>query len=113
MDRAIPEINRYVTERQIKVNKNLHKQKLKSVAKIIDMSEPASLSHPINKAKKEQMVDGKPFYSLIFGRAMQRNRTEKQNASSKNDLDPHIRPQQKCFRKLRLLYPSYQIAVKK
>jgi vacuolar-type H+-ATPase subunit B/Vma2 len=61
MDRAIPEINKYVTERQIKVNKNLHKQKLKSVGKIIDMSEPASLSRPFNKAKKEQMVDGKPF----------------------------------------------------
>jgi vacuolar-type H+-ATPase subunit B/Vma2 len=61
MDRAIPEINKYVTERQIRVNKNLHKQKLRSVGKIIDMSEPSSLSYPFNKAKKEQMIDGKPF----------------------------------------------------
>jgi hypothetical protein len=53
MDRAIPEINRFVTEREIKVNRNNHKNKLREVGKVIDMSEPVSLSRPFNKAKKE------------------------------------------------------------
>jgi hypothetical protein len=66
MDRAIPEINRFVTERQNKVNRTYHKNKLREIGKVIDMSEPVSLSRPFNKAKKEQMVDGKfAFYMLI------------------------------------------------
>ena len=59
MDRAIPEINRYVTERQIRVNRAYHKDKLRSIRKVIDMSQPSCLNYPINKAKREQLLDGK------------------------------------------------------
>jgi hypothetical protein len=59
MDRALPEYNRQCVEREMKVNRLGHKDRLRTVSKQIDMGEPSSLSYPPNKAKKEQMVEGK------------------------------------------------------
>jgi hypothetical protein len=58
MDRAIPEINRIIVQRQVQQNKAFHRIKLRSVNKTINNDPPVSLSYPINKKNKEQMVEG-------------------------------------------------------
>jgi len=53
MDRGIPEINRHISERQTKVNKRIHYQKIRQVQPLIDNAKPTAMLHPIIKAKKE------------------------------------------------------------
>ena len=59
MDRAIPEINRHTAERIRMENRMIHKTNLKEIKPSVNNSLPASMFHPIVKAKKEQMIEGK------------------------------------------------------
>ena len=59
MDRAIPEINRHIMSRMRLENKRKHKSSLRSVKPSVDNALPDSMYHPIVKAKKEQMIEGK------------------------------------------------------
>jgi hypothetical protein len=63
MDRALPEFNRLIVQRQNQLNKAHHLIKLRTVTAGINTSVPSSLHYPINKQKKEMMVEGKfKFY---------------------------------------------------
>lgn len=62
MDRAIPEVNKYVAKRQLSLVKALHKDKLKSMQKLVDNKLPTSYYFPINKKNKEQMIEGNKNY---------------------------------------------------
>ena len=59
MDRAIPEINRHTVHRMRQENRAKHKDMLRNVKPSVDNSLPNSMYHPIVKAKKEQMIEGK------------------------------------------------------
>ena len=66
MDKSIPEINRFVAEREVKMNRQLHKQRIREVTKQIDMGLRQGYANPINKAKKELIVEGKLFCFFMF-----------------------------------------------
>ena len=59
MDRAIPEINRHVAQRMRQESRQKHKETLRAVKPSVDNALPESMFHPIVKAKKEQMIEGK------------------------------------------------------
>lgn len=59
MDRAIPEVNRQIAKKELQNSKRIHKMKLQAAVPAVDNSLPSALLHPIIKAKKEQMVEGK------------------------------------------------------
>ena len=59
MDKAIPEINRHVVSRMRQEDRSKHKAMLRAVKPTVDNSLPGSMYHPIVKAKKEQMIEGK------------------------------------------------------
>lgn len=59
MDKAIPEINRHTMARMRSENRMKHKASLRSVKPTVNNSLPESMYHPIVKAKKEQMIEGK------------------------------------------------------
>jgi len=59
MDRAIPEINRPIAQKQLYEAKRAFRARLKEVKGAIDNSLPCSMQHPIVKLKKEQMIEGK------------------------------------------------------
>lgn len=59
MDRGIPEINRHIVSRMRQASRTKHKASLKSVKPTVDNALPESMYHPIVKAKKEQMIEGK------------------------------------------------------
>ena len=59
MDKAIPEINRHIMERMRQETRKKHKQNLRAVKPTVDNALPESMYHPIVKAKKEQMIEGK------------------------------------------------------
>ena len=56
---AIPEINRHTASRTRQENLVKHKHALREMKPSIDNSLPSSMYHPIVKAKKEQMIEGK------------------------------------------------------
>ena len=56
---AIPEINRHTATRTRQENLQKHRQNLREVKPSIDNALPNSMYHPIVKAKKEQMIEGK------------------------------------------------------
>lgn len=62
MDRALPEFNRLIMQRQNQVNKAHHITKLRSVTAAVNNSTPVSLQHPINKRNKEMQIEGRLFY---------------------------------------------------
>lgn len=59
MDRAIPEINRHTAERIRHQSRQKHKAMLRNIKSSVDNGLPESMYHPIVKAKKEQMIEGK------------------------------------------------------
>lgn len=59
MDKAIPEINRHIVDRMRQENRSKHKAMLRAVKPTVDNALPESMYHPIVKAKKEQMIEGK------------------------------------------------------
>lgn len=59
MDRAIPEINRHIAQRMRQEHRMKHKASLRAVKASVDNSLPESMFHPIVKAKKEQMIEGR------------------------------------------------------
>ena len=59
MDRALPEFNRVIIERENLKNRRKHKSRLRGIVGTIDQSPPIGYNYPINKAKKEQLVEGK------------------------------------------------------
>ena len=59
MYNAIPEINRHTASRTRQDNLFKHKVAIRSMKPSIDNSLPTSMYHPIVKAKKEQMIEGK------------------------------------------------------
>ena len=59
MDRAIPEINRHIVQRIRQDSRQKHKSTLRTVKPSVDNALPESMFHPIVKAKKEQMIEGK------------------------------------------------------
>lgn len=59
MDRAICEGNRVVNSRAKKLNKIIHRQKVRSISKGVDNETPYSLTHPQNKRSKEFKIEGK------------------------------------------------------
>ena len=63
MDKAIPEINRHIMARMRLENKRKHKSSLRAVKPSVDNALPDSMYHPIVKAKKEQMIEGKLIHS--------------------------------------------------
>ena len=65
MDRALPEFNRLIVQRQNQINKAHHQIKLRTVQASINNSVPVSLQHPINKRNKEMMVEGTFFLTLL------------------------------------------------
>ena len=64
---AIPEINRHTASRTRQEHLVKHKQTLREMKPSIDNSLPNSMYHPIVKAKKEQMIEGK---SELTGRIL-------------------------------------------
>jgi len=52
MDRAIPEVNRITTQRQIMINLSKHKNALKNLRKSVDNELPIGYQFPQNKSKK-------------------------------------------------------------
>ena len=75
MDRALPEFNRVVCQRQRQVDRAHHQVKLRTIRPAINMAPPASTHHPINKLKKQMMIEGKfPVASLCLSRPMHRDR---------------------------------------
>ena len=65
MDRAIPEINRHTMHRMRQESRQKHKEMLRNVKPSVDNSLPSSMYHPIVKAKKEQMIEGKRQMRLL------------------------------------------------
>ena len=59
MYNAIPEINRHTATRTRQDNLFKHKVAIRAMKPAIDNSLPTSMYHPIVKAKKEQMIEGK------------------------------------------------------
>ena len=59
MDRGIPEFNRVIIDREVRKNRVRHRSRLREVGSTIDQSPPIGYNYPINKAKKEQIVEGK------------------------------------------------------
>ena len=59
MYNAIPEINRHTATRTRQDNLFRHKVAIRHMKPSIDNSLPNSMYHPIVKAKKEQMIEGK------------------------------------------------------
>ncbi len=59
MDRAIPEVNRHIMQRMRQENRQKHKMNLRATKPTVDNALPESMYHPIVKAKKEQMIEGK------------------------------------------------------
>jgi hypothetical protein len=53
MDRAIPEYNRVVFQRQISYQRKLHKERLRGMTPRIDNSKPFSVKFPISTANKD------------------------------------------------------------
>ena len=72
MYNAIPEINRHTATRTRQDNLFKHKVAIRAMKPSIDNSLPTSMYHPIVKAKKEQMIEGKSelighIIFLLFG----------------------------------------------
>lgn len=65
MDRAIPEVSRILTQRQVEAHQLKHKAKLRQVTKTINNDPPLSLQHPFNKAGKQQIVEGRSTRLVI------------------------------------------------
>ena len=61
MYNAIPEINRHTASRTRQENLYKHRRTVKEVKPSIDNALPTSMYHPIVKAKKEQMIEGKSY----------------------------------------------------
>ncbi len=59
MDRAIPEVNRHIMQRMRQENRQKHKSNLRATKPSVDNALPESMYHPIEKKKKEQMIEGK------------------------------------------------------
>ena len=59
MDRAIPEMNRHTMHRMRQEHRHKHKDIIRNIKPTVDNSLPNSMFHPIVKAKKEQMIEGK------------------------------------------------------
>ena len=53
MDRAIPEINRPIAQKQLYEAKRAFKARLKEVKGSLDNNMPTAMMHPIVKLKKE------------------------------------------------------------
>ena len=66
MYNAIPEINRHTATRTRQDNLFKHKVAIRSMKPAIDNSLPTSMYHPIVKAKKEQMIEGKSALTDYF-----------------------------------------------
>ena len=64
MDRSIPEINRHIMHRMRQENRHKHKEQLRNIKPVVDNALPESMYHPIVKAKKEQMIEGKSFVKV-------------------------------------------------
>ena len=64
MDRALPEFNRLIVQRNLKVNKAHHYSKLRNATALINNSTPVSLVNPVNKRNKEMMVEGKSLLQM-------------------------------------------------
>ena len=59
MDRAIPEINRPIAQKQLYEAKRAFKSRLREAKGFVDNAMPNAMMHPIVKLKKEQMIEGK------------------------------------------------------
>lgn len=58
MDRAIIEGNRIMRERLLKLNKTMHREKLRSIQKSVDNDVPVTVLHPICKRSKQFKIEG-------------------------------------------------------
>ena len=58
MDRALHEGNRVVSDRAVKLNKIIHKEKIRNASKGINNNVPHSVTHPINRRSKEFQIEG-------------------------------------------------------
>jgi len=85
MDRALPEFNRLIVQRQMQVNKAHHHIKLRTVTAHINNSLPVSLQHPLNKKNKEMMVEGRKSLNVNFYRTMLRNRKIEPSFTCQNE----------------------------
>ena len=63
MYNSIPEMNRHTMQRMRQDHKHKHKDMIRNMKPSVDNSLPNSMFHPIVKAKKEQMIEGK-FYNI-------------------------------------------------
>ena len=106
MYNAIPEINRHTASRTRQDNLFKHKVAIRSMKPSIDNALPTSMYHPIVKAKKEQMIEGKcaqtglirfdlfdsvtlnSFYISYILRSMQLNRERQQDFVGAHDSHP-------------------------
>ena len=59
MYNSIPEMNRHTMQRMRQDHKHKHKDMIRNMKPSVDNSLPNSMFHPIVKAKKEQMIEGK------------------------------------------------------
>lgn len=86
MDRAIPEGNRVVHSRTQKLNKLIHKEKIKQATKGISNEVPFSLQNPGSRRSKEFIIEGKPAQTNTCRfRKMHRNRAPEPHALGEDE----------------------------
>ena len=64
MDRALPEVNRVVHQRNLNLQKRIHRDKIKYITPRIDNGQPGAMAYPISRGKKEQIIEGKYHFLL-------------------------------------------------
>ena len=62
MDRAIPEYNRIMCERELNRNKQIHKRKVRQMEPRIDNSLPSTIGYLSNNTKRDHMIERKYYY---------------------------------------------------
>ena len=73
MDRALPEFNTILHKKWNQQNKRLHKKKINQCVASVDNNLPTAVKYPINKAKKELLIECKSqisFFVTFLDRAM-------------------------------------------
>ena len=65
MDRALPEFNKLICQRQRQVDRAHHRIKLRTIRASINMEPPSSTAFPINKLKRQMMIEGKFFFWFL------------------------------------------------
>ena len=65
MDRALPEYNRIMIQRDLQINRRHHKQKLSTITPRIDNQKPSSLNYPPAASKRNYLIEGKPIPFFI------------------------------------------------